>query len=113
LTPVDREPRLCAMILEYVRYRIPAEFDEEFRAAYARAAASLQASPHCLSYELARCHEEPSCYVLRIQWTSLEDHLQGFRRSPEFGPFLREVRPFIERIEEMRHYEPTDLGWSR
>jgi hemoglobin len=101
------------MILEYIRYRIPTELDDEFRAAYGRAATSLQASQHCLAYDLARCHEEPSCYILRIHWTSLEGHLQGFRRSQEFAAFLREVRPFIDRIEEMRHYEPTDLGWSR
>ena len=101
------------MILEYIRYRIPTELDDEFRAAYARAAASLQASRECLGYDLARCHEEPSCYILRIHWTSLEAHLQGFRRGAEFGPFLREVRPFIDRIEEMRHYQPTELSWSR
>lgn len=113
LTTAPPGPTLSAMIIEYVRYRIPAEIDEDFRAAYARASASLQASPHCLAYDLARCHEESSCYVLRIHWTSLDDHMQGFRRSAEFGPFLREVRPFVDRIEEMRHYEPTELSWSR
>jgi hemoglobin len=101
------------MILEYIRYRISAELDAEFQAAYARAAASLQASPECLGYDLARCHEEPSCWILRITWTSLEGHMQGFRRGPMFPPFLREVRPYVDNIEEMRHYEPTDLSWSR
>lgn len=81
--------------------------------AYGRAVASLQASPHCLGYELSRCEEEPTSYVLRISWTSTTDHLQGFRRSAEFGPFLAQVRPFIEQIQEMRHYEPTELVWSR
>jgi len=42
--------------------------------------------------------EDPSAYVLRIHWTSTVDHMQGFRRSPEFGPFLAAVRPFINRL---------------
>lgn len=100
------------MIVEYIRYQIPTTHDEAFRAAYQRASESLRASPHCLGYELARCHDEPGAYVLRIHWTSIADHMQGFRRSPEFGPFLAEVRPFIEHIQEMRHYEPTALAWS-
>jgi hemoglobin len=104
---------LAAMILEYIRYQIPAERDEAFRAAYERASESLRTSPHCHAYDLARCHEDPTCYVLRIHWSSLDEHMQGFRRSPEFGPFLREVRPFIDDIQEMRHYEPTELSWSR
>jgi quinol monooxygenase YgiN len=101
------------VIVEYIRYQIPAERDEAFRSAYGRAVDSLRASPHCLGYELSRCEEEPSSYVLRILWTSTADHLQGFRRSAEFGPFLAEVRPFIEQIQEMRHYEATELVWSR
>ena len=101
------------MIVEYIRYQIPTERDEAFRSAYTRAAASLRASVHCLGYELSRCEEDRSSYILRIHWTSTSDHLQGFRRSPEFGPFLAEVRPFIEQIQEMRHYEPTELVWSR
>jgi hypothetical protein len=34
-------------------------------------------------------------------------HLDGFRKSPEFGPFLKAVRPYIDFIKEMRHYELT------
>jgi quinol monooxygenase YgiN len=101
------------VIVEYVRYQIPPDRDAAFRSAYGRAVASLQASPHCLGYELARCEEDRGAYVLRIHWTSTADHMQGFRRSAEFGPFLAEVRPFVELIQEMRHYEQTELVWSR
>jgi hypothetical protein len=36
-----------------------------------------------------------------------DEHLDGFRKSPEFGPFLKAVRPYIDFIKEMRHYELT------
>jgi quinol monooxygenase YgiN len=95
------------MIVEYVRYTIPAERRDAFEAGYGAAAPALDASPHCLSYELTRCAEDPTQYVLRIEWDSAEGHMQGFRRSAEFRTFLAAVRPFVGDIAEMRHYEPT------
>jgi len=94
------------MILEYIRYTIPQPTSEAFEAAYEQAFASLRESSHCLGYDLARCTEEPTQYILRIKWDSAEGHLHGFRKSPEFQQFFVHVRPFFDAIEEMRHYEP-------
>jgi hemoglobin len=95
------------MIVEYVRYVIPAERSTAFEAAYARARSSLDASPECLAYELSRCRDEPSSYVLRIEWTSVEAHLEGFRRGAQFPAFFAAVKPFVSDIVEMRHYDVT------
>ena len=105
--------KLTSMVVEYTRYSIPAERQDQFVRDYAEAAGSLEASPHCLGCELARCVEEPSQYVLRIEWDSAEGHLQGFRRSPEFGGFVAKVRPYVPAILEMRHYALTRVGSSR
>ena len=93
------------MIVEYIRYRIPGEEARSFEDAYRSASASLEASPHCERYEVARCTEEPAAYTIRIEWDSADGHLQGFRRSPEFRSFFAAVKPYVDRIEEMRHYE--------
>jgi quinol monooxygenase YgiN len=98
------------MIVEYIRYRIPAELAAAFERDYANAARSLDASPWCLGYELAGCTEEPACYVLRIEWTSAEDHLQRFRGSAEFASFLAAIKPYIGNIDEMRHYRATAVA---
>jgi quinol monooxygenase YgiN len=95
------------MIIEYVRYRIPADRADQFIAAYATAGEVLRNSSHCLGYELSRCTEEPTSFILRIEWDSLDGHLNGFRKSAAFRDFLASVRPFIGDIEEMRHYERT------
>jgi hemoglobin len=97
------------MVVEYIRYRIAPERRSVFEGAYTDAQAPLRTSPHCLSYELSRGIEEPRDYILRIEWDSLEGHEQGFRQSPEFREFLAEIRPFVGEIEEMRHYEPTEV----
>ena len=97
------------MIVEYTRYKIPADRQEAFERAYGEAAQALAASTHCERYELTRCSEDSSQYVLRIEWDSAEGHLRGFRGSLEFRAFFRAVQPFFNDIEEMRHYESTGI----
>lgn len=101
------------MIVEYIRYVLTQHTPEALEHAYGLAAAHLQAAPQCLGYELTRCEEEPMSYVLRIVWTSTEDHMKGFRQGPHFPPFLALVRPFVAEIAEMRHYRLTGLAWER
>lgn len=104
---------------EYIRYRLAAGDREAFETAYGRAAASLAAAPQCVDYELTRRVEEgdgdgdgegEAWYVLRIRWTSVADHLTGFRRGEHFQAFFAEIRPYVSAIEEMRHYEPTGVA---
>jgi truncated hemoglobin YjbI/quinol monooxygenase YgiN len=98
------------MIVEYIRYQIPSETAAQFEADYARAAEQLAAAPECADYELSRCDEEPESYVLRITWTSKEDHLGGFRGGEHFPPFLAAIRPYVANITEMRHYTKTAVA---
>jgi hemoglobin len=97
------------VVVEYIRYRLPAERLPGFESAYAEAAASLRAAPECLDFELSRCVDEPAVYVLRIRWTSADDHLRGFRGGPHFGAFFAAIRPYVTDIEEMRHYTATGV----
>lgn len=108
------------MITEYLRYRIPDGQGSQFEAAYLRAGRILAAAPQCVAHDIARCVDEPACYIVRITWTSAEAHLKGFRTGPAFPKFFAEVRPFVDMIEEMRHYEqittqhqpPTLYDWA-
>ncbi|CCH19102.1 group II truncated hemoglobin [Micromonospora lupini] len=98
------------MVIEYIRYRVPPERLEGFEAAYERAAGELRAAPECVDYELSRCLDDPACHVLRITWTSVDEHLNGFRGGPVFGRFFAAVKPYVEDIEEMRHYARTSVA---
>jgi quinol monooxygenase YgiN len=97
------------MIVEYIRYVLPSAEAEQFERDYALAGKSLDASPHCLAYELSRCEEEPGSYILRIEWDSLEGHMQGFRGSEAFRSFFSAIKPYVNRIQEMRHYRQTGV----
>lgn len=98
------------MIVEYIRYSIPSDQATAFEAAYGVAQVQLMAAPECMGYELSRCVEDQAQYVLRIEWTSAEHHLQGFRKSERFPPFLASIRAYIPYIVEMRHYAPTAVS---
>ena len=97
-------------VVEYLRYRIDDARAEQFERDYATAGRVLDRSPECLGYDLARCVDEPQCYVLRIRWVSAQAHLQGFRRSPLFREFFAAIRGYVDDIEEMRHYAPTAVS---
>lgn len=45
--------------------------------------------------------------IVRIEWDSAEGHLQGFRQSADFKPFLEATGPLYSDIEEMTHYQVT------
>ncbi|TGD82915.1 putative quinol monooxygenase [Hymenobacter wooponensis] len=92
------------MTVEYIRYRIAEEQQPAFMEAIRSAHQLLAAAPDCLNYQLAHCEEDPSLFIWRIEWTSVEQHLIGFRKSPEFGAFFQLVKPFYQSIQEMNHY---------
>lgn len=101
------------MIVEYIRYHIDDDQRQAFEDGYTTAQVALRSSPHCLGWELSRCTEDPTQYTLRIEWDSVDGHLQGFRRGPDFPSFFAAIRPFFDDIQEMRHYEVTDITSQR
>jgi quinol monooxygenase YgiN len=101
------------MTVEYIRYELAAHQPEELVRAYAIAGDALRAAPECLAFELAQCEEAPRSFILRIEWKSTAEHLQGFRKGPLFPPFLAAIKPFIGEIAEMRHYSPTTVMFRR
>jgi quinol monooxygenase YgiN len=101
------------VVPEIIRYRIPAEEASRFIHAYDQAGAVLKESPNCLGYELLRSVKDPESFLLTIHWDSAEGHLNGFRRSPLFGRFFALVKPYVENILEIEHYEATNVQWRR
>ncbi len=98
------------MIAEYIRYSVAdPKRGDELKRAYINAAKRLDAAPECLAYKLARCEEDAKAWILRIEWRSTEDHLQGFRKGPHFPAFLEAIREFMPEIAEMRHNQCTEV----
>jgi heme-degrading monooxygenase HmoA len=94
------------VIIEYLRYTIPEDRQEAFVRDYDAARLSLMRSPYANGFDLCRCIDDNTQFILRITWTSADDHLEGFRKSPEFQEFFGHVRHYVSAINEMRHYAP-------
>jgi hypothetical protein len=94
------------MIIEYLRYTNPAERQDEFIRDYTCAKEPLLRSPYAVPLTCASVSRIPTQFILRIEWTSTEDHLKRFRGNGEFKEFLGLIRPYPQNIDEMRHYEP-------
>ncbi len=97
------------MVLEVIRYLITDGQENQFETDYGKAAKYLDASPYCLDYTLARSGKEKNRCVVLIEWDSATGHLQGFRQSPDFGTFFALIKPYFNMIEEMEHYEKTNV----
>lgn len=89
---------------EIIRYKISADRHTEFLKSYADAGNYLQDSEYCIGYEIIQGEEEPDNFIVTIYWTSTEEHINGFRKSGQFGAFLTLIRQYYNNIEEMKHY---------
>ncbi len=92
------------MIVEYVRYELDPDTAAEFEAAYRKVGPLLGRSPHCLGWELRRSVEEPSQYVVRIEWDSQGGHEEGFRGSADFPVFFDALKVFAPGRRSMAHF---------
>jgi quinol monooxygenase YgiN len=110
LLPVTKKLKNMNYSVEIIRYTIASGNHASFEKAWTDAAKYLQSSKYCLGYQVVHGKEEPDHYIVTIHWTSIEEHLNGFRKSPDFMAFFTLVKPFINNIEEMKHYELTPIA---
>ncbi len=97
------------MTVEYIRYKVTTEQRESFIQSNKKASEQLDSSDFCRAYELTECEEEAGQFILRIEWTSSDEHINGFRKSAVFPTFFLNVKPFLDNIQEMRHYKLTEV----
>jgi 2-hydroxychromene-2-carboxylate isomerase/heme-degrading monooxygenase HmoA len=94
------------MILEVALLDVKPEQAAEFEAAFAIARSILRASPGYVSHELQRCVEAPGRYVLLVRWRSLDDHVEGFRKSSRYQEWKRLLHHFYDPFPTVEHFEP-------
>lgn len=93
------------MILEHALLPVIPGREAEFEAAFAEAAPIIASMPGCLGHRLERCLERPSCYLLLVEWETLEHHTQGFRGSPDYARWKALLHHFYEPFPQVLHFE--------
>lgn len=92
------------MILEVAILSVRAGQEREFEAAFAEAQEIIAAAPGYISHQLQRCLEKSGQYLLLVNWRTLEDHTEGFRRSADYSEWKQRLHHFYDPFPAVEHY---------
>lgn len=92
------------MVLEQALLHVRDGQDAAFRAAMEQARPLIAASPGFLGMELRPAIEEPGVYLLLVQWASIADHRDGFRRSDRYQQWRALLHGFYDPMPHVRYF---------
>ncbi|GAA2826504.1 antibiotic biosynthesis monooxygenase [Kitasatospora sp. CM 4170] len=98
------------MILESALLDVVPGQEEAFLAAFAEARPLIAVQRGFRSLELRRCLDagRGSRFLLQVEWETLADHTEGFRRSAEYRRWRELLHHFYAPFPEVEHYgEPV------
>jgi len=93
------------MILEVATLNIYSGQSDAYEAAFEKAQAIISSMPGYLGHQLQKCVEVEDKYILFVQWQTIEDHIEGFRNSPQFQEWRKQTGPFYDGPPQVEHYE--------
>ena len=76
----------------------------------AQAIPIISASPEFLGVEVRPCLENPHRNLLLVKWERLEDHTEGFRKSPRYQEWRALLHHFYEPFSVVEHYGAPVAG---
>jgi heme-degrading monooxygenase HmoA len=94
------------VITEHALLPVVAGREAEFVEAMEQAKAIIAASPGFVSLLVERCIERPSCFLLLVEWETLEDHTEGFRGSAAYQEWRGALHHFYDPFPVVEHFEP-------
>ena len=91
------------MVYERAQLYITPGSEAAFEAAMSESIGLLQAAAGCRGTQLARGVEEPSTYLLLVEWDAVDDHV-AFTKTDEFARFGQGVGPHFAKPPEVLHF---------
>ncbi len=92
------------MILEVAILDVIPGKDSGFQKSFAEAEKIISSMTGYLGHELKRGIENPSRYILLVNWRKLEDHTIGFRGSPEYQEWKALLHHYYDPFPHVEHY---------
>jgi heme-degrading monooxygenase HmoA len=84
--------------------------EDEFIATMTRATSLIAASPGFHSLRVERGLENPSTFLLLVEWESLEAHTEGFRGSEAYQEWRSLLHHFYDPFPLVEHFEPLSTA---
>jgi heme-degrading monooxygenase HmoA len=92
------------VILEHALLTVQPGRQAAFEEAFAQAKGIIAAMPGFGGLTFSRCIERDDGYLLLVQWARLEDHTEGFRRSPAYQEWRALLHSFYDPFPVVEHY---------
>jgi heme-degrading monooxygenase HmoA len=92
------------MILELAILDVKPGEEAAFESDFTAASAFISSSEGYRSHQLQRCLEKPNRYILLVTWTSLEAHVEGFRKSSLFAEWKALLHHYYDPAPDVKHY---------
>jgi heme-degrading monooxygenase HmoA len=97
------------MIVEQTVFAVTPGSERDFELAIDRAREIMARAQGFISQTLHRGIEQPGTYLLLTEWTTLEDHMVGFRGSELFAQVLTLIRPYLASPPKVEHFTTPHL----
>ncbi|HEY5854607.1 MAG TPA: antibiotic biosynthesis monooxygenase family protein [Aldersonia sp.] len=98
------------MVWEIAKIEIDPSNSEAFENALREAVPLFRRAPGCRAMQVRHSLKHPHRYFLVVDWDTVDDHLVGFRNSPDFARWRELVGGFFARPPEVEHAARLDLG---
>ena len=93
------------MILEVAVLDVKIGQGPEFERAFQLAGSIISSMNGYISHELQKCVEVENRYILLVNWGTLEDHTEGFRKSPQYQEWKKLLHHFYDPFPVVEHYQ--------
>lgn len=93
------------MVLEHAVLEVIPGQEAAFEEAFATAEDIISTAIGFRSLRLCRCIEEPSRYLLLVEWETLEDHTERFRGSAAYQQWRSLLHHFYDPFPTVDHYD--------
>ena len=92
------------MVTEIALLNIKKGSSKEFEHAFATAQNIIASMKGYISHQLQKCIEDDHKYLLVVEWETIEDHEQGFRKSEAYKEWKKLLHHFYDPFPVVEHY---------
>ena len=98
------------MITEVATLTVKPGLESAFENDFDLAASIISGAEGYVSHELLRGIEGTNRYVLLVCWETLENHTEGFRKSPEYEKWNDLLHHYYDPFPTVEHFEKVHEG---
>lgn len=93
------------MILEVAILNIKEGLSTDFESNFEKAESIISSIKGYISHQLKKCVEHDDKYILLVNWETIEDHEEGFRKSEQYKAWKALLHHFYEPFPIVEHYK--------